>query len=171
MVSVVIKLSVALFIYLETPKLDGHVVCPAALTEQHLSCNTYTRIKFEGRFVTCHYVCHPDRDISCYFQEPEHSPCWIMDYAPVGMCFNGTCYSNTTFPNITQGKQLVVNLTCEHGHDYLYNYWGAFGCQYYCKERPHRIVNRSDGYPCLNPSMALRGICLRERCQYPDKPK
>ncbi|XP_064462963.1 uncharacterized protein LOC135373835 isoform X1 [Ornithodoros turicata] len=41
---------------------------------------------------------------------------------------------------------------------------GAYGCQYYCKKRPHDIVDRPDGHQCLDPATARTGGCRGGYC-------
>uniref|UniRef100_A0A2R5LAY3 Putative salivary secreted protein n=1 Tax=Ornithodoros turicata TaxID=34597 RepID=A0A2R5LAY3_9ACAR len=122
------------------------------------------RIKYNGRLLTCSYFAKPGRDCPCWLTENNGDQCWDMGRAEDGKCFRGECYNKQTYNSLTKDQRLKTAAPCGGAHDYLFNSRGAFGCQYYCKTKPHRIVNRPDGHQCLNPATAYPGGCYGGNC-------
>ncbi|XP_064485700.1 uncharacterized protein LOC135398200 isoform X2 [Ornithodoros turicata] len=149
---------VALVAYLQfLSPVSGAISCSWDMFSA--SCTNYKRLKYKGRHLTCSYMCALSIASSCYKVETAGSDCWMFDgYATNGLCVNGTCvpvknateYFKTHTPNTT--------LKCGHGHDYLYDQYGPFGCQYYCSDNG-RPANRPDNITCQMPQTAARSTC------------
>uniref|UniRef100_A0A2R5L884 Putative salivary secreted protein n=1 Tax=Ornithodoros turicata TaxID=34597 RepID=A0A2R5L884_9ACAR len=138
-----------------------------------ISCSRYDEIiKHDGSLLTCSRRCDPTSARSCYEIEKEKDPCLNFEEAEYGKCYGGVCLALNVYGNQTAGKALITTLPCLHGHDYLYLIKrGSFGCKYYCRSSPHKIVNRPDGYKCLRPDTAAKGGCERGYCKTPLKRK
>ncbi|XP_064485697.1 uncharacterized protein LOC135398199 [Ornithodoros turicata] len=123
------------------------------------SCTNYKRLQYKGSFLTCSYMCALSIASSCYKVEKYGSSCLMFDgHAKRGLCVNGQC---VPIRNATECFKTIVpkkNLDCDHGHDYLYDKNGPFGCQYYCSDSG-RPANRPDNTTCQMPQTAMAGIC------------
>ncbi|XP_064460797.1 uncharacterized protein LOC135370841 isoform X2 [Ornithodoros turicata] len=84
--------------------------------------------------------------------------------AQEGKCFRGVCYNQQRYESLTTGQRLNTTVPCPAALDYLtYSIW-TFGCKYYCKRKPHNIVNHPDGRACLIPETAPHGKCDKNKC-------
>ncbi|XP_064460789.1 uncharacterized protein LOC135370841 isoform X1 [Ornithodoros turicata] len=80
--------------------------------------------------------------------------------AQEGKCFRGVCYNQQRYESLTTGQRLNTTVPCPAALDYLtYSIW-TFGCKYYCKRKPHNIVNHPDGRACLetNGSASVQSL-------------
>ncbi|XP_064458958.1 uncharacterized protein LOC135369282 [Ornithodoros turicata] len=136
----------------------------------NLSCSNYNPIRTNGSLLTCSRKCNPSNPMSCYLMESQREPCLNFDTAVLGKCYGGVCYDLDLYKAKADEKAPNKTLPCKHGHDYLYNNRGAFGCQYYCFRSPHEIVNRPDEYPCLRPDTTVKGGCGGGYCKTDKKP-
>ncbi|XP_064464767.1 uncharacterized protein LOC135376111 [Ornithodoros turicata] len=128
-----------------------------------------TRIKHNGRLMTCSYLPEPYYYCPCHRIEDDRAPCWFMNDARAGQCFKGECYDRLDYESAKKGQRLNTNLPCEVPSDYMYEkrrgtQW-PYGCKYYCRSSPHLIVNHPDGSHCLNPTTAPPGKCHNGYCK------
>ncbi|XP_064485696.1 uncharacterized protein LOC135398198 [Ornithodoros turicata] len=157
-----VKLVAVLVAYLEfslTPA-SGNIACEFVEIFGGW-CDTYERLKFNGSLLACSYMCALTKPASCYNTETKESPCLIFGvHTRNGACINGTCTPMNEALEYFKNKQNTpkTTLDCEHGHDYLYDKYGPFGCKYYCKHNG-KPANRPDGTVCQRPDTTKKGIC------------
>ncbi|XP_064459008.1 uncharacterized protein LOC135369346 [Ornithodoros turicata] len=127
-------------------------------------CAEYKHIRHNGSLATCSHMCAPQKPTSCYRNEWDKEPCLVFDKATFGKCYDGVCYNTSVYDRLAKLRAPKTWMPCGHGHDYLYNSRGPFGCHFYCFEYPHKIARRPDGKVCLNPRTALKGGCKSGYC-------
>ncbi|XP_064459010.1 uncharacterized protein LOC135369348 [Ornithodoros turicata] len=127
-------------------------------------CEEYKHIRYNGSLAACSHMCVPWKDTSCYRNEWEREPCLVFDKAPFGRCYDGVCYDNHVYDRLVKLRAPNTRMPCAHGNDYLYNSRGPFGCHFYCRLPPNKIVRRPDGNACLNPRKAVKGGCKSGYC-------
>nr|ABI52791.1 7DB family [Argas monolakensis] len=143
--------------------LIGPLFHPAEAVQCIFGCGVkYTKILDESyRYLTCSFKCEPSKWWSCWRHEPVEAPCLEFSNAKEGRCLKGKCVREPEKMEEAIEKGKNATMPCRHGHDYLYNSKGIFGCEYYCGDPPYKIVKRVDGTVCLDPTTAAVGVCRR----------
>ncbi|XP_064468837.1 uncharacterized protein LOC135383188 [Ornithodoros turicata] len=167
MVRLPVTFVVVLLAYLEfsTTPVSGNMPCGIHVYIDWISrivsggrCLDYRRITYNGKLVSCSYMCNPANYLSCYLYEGKGSSCLIFDPPSYGICFGGECYQKPDYEQFSKGKELETTSRCGVGYDYLYNEHGLFGCKHYCGSDRSQ-TNRPDGIKCLMPRAARIGVC------------
>nr|ACB70305.1 7DB family protein [Ornithodoros coriaceus] len=148
MAPIYITFFLAFFAYSQIPRSDGALSCTQEVPQG--VCGNYNRIKLKDRLMSCSYFCGDSYAQGCR-HEDYNKPCWMIGER--GMCLNGTCYREDDFKKNRPHLQISgARSTCQRAPDFLQDQFGvSFGCQYYCRNGVHTIVNLPNGAPCQIP--------------------